>query len=85
MKPAMGVLTVEDILAMQELVRRLPVGDHVYGFAVDLVRRSRPSRPSNGDFINQMVTWGAGSSRLHLPGPRGESPRHFAGTLPRHH
>ncbi len=54
------VLTVEEILAMQDLVRRLPVGDHVYAFAVDLVRRSRPSRPSNGDFICQMVTWGAG-------------------------
>ena len=54
------VLTVEEILAMQELVRRLPVGDHVYAFAVDLVRRSRPTRPSNGDFISQMVTWGAG-------------------------
>jgi len=54
------VLTVEEILTMQDLVRRLPVGDHVYAFAVDLVRRSRPSRPSNGDFICQMVTWGAG-------------------------
>jgi len=54
------VLNAEQILAMQELVRRLPVGDHVYAFAVDLVRRSRPTRPSNGDFINEMVTWGAG-------------------------
>jgi len=54
------VLTVDDILTMQDLVRRLPVGDHVYGFAVDLVRRSRPTRPANGDFISQMVTWGAG-------------------------
>jgi MoxR-like ATPase len=54
------VLSAEDILAMQDLVRRLPVGDHVYEFAVDLVRRSRPARPANGDFINEMVTWGAG-------------------------
>ena len=38
------VLTVEEILAMQELVRKMPVGDHVYEFAVDLVRRSRPVR-----------------------------------------
>ncbi len=29
---------------MQELVRKMPVGDHVYEFAVDLVRRSRPDR-----------------------------------------
>ena len=54
------VLTVEDILAMQELVRKMPVGDHVYEFAVDLVRKSRPARVKNEDFIGQMVTWGAG-------------------------
>ena len=27
---------------------------------MDLVRRSRPARPANGDFISEMVTWGAG-------------------------
>jgi MoxR-like ATPase len=54
------VLTVEQILAMQTLVRKIPVGDHVYAFAVDLVRRSRPARIKNGDFIGQMVSWGAG-------------------------
>jgi len=54
------VLTVEDILAMQDLVRKMPVGDHVYEFAVDLVRRSRPARGNSEDFIGQMVSWGAG-------------------------
>src|SRR5579885_1485990 len=55
------VLTGEKILAMQELVRRIPVGDHVYEFGADLVRKTRPARGSNGDgFVSQMVTWGAG-------------------------
>jgi MoxR-like ATPase len=55
------ILPVEKILAMQDLVRRIPVGDHVYEFGADLVRRTRPVRGQNGDgFINQMVTWGAG-------------------------
>jgi MoxR-like ATPase len=54
------VLTVDDILTMQALVRRMPVGDHVYEYAVDLVRRTRPVRGSNGEFISQMVTWGGG-------------------------
>ncbi len=54
------ILTVDEIIAMQALVRRMPVGDHVYEFAVDLVRRSRPVRGKNGDFISQMVTWGGG-------------------------
>ena len=54
------VLAVEEVLAMQELVRKMPVGDHVYEFAVDLVRRTRPVRGSDGGFVNQMVSWGAG-------------------------
>jgi MoxR-like ATPase len=54
------VLTVEKILAMQALVRKVPVGEHVYEFGADLVRRSRPARGQNGEFIDQMLTWGAG-------------------------
>jgi MoxR-like ATPase len=54
------VLTVEEILAMQELVRKMPVGDHVYEFAVDLVRKSRPVRGKGAGYVNQMVAWGAG-------------------------
>ena len=54
------VLTVEEILAMQELVRKMPVGDHVYEFAVDLVRKSRPERGKGAGYIDQMVAWGAG-------------------------
>jgi len=54
------ILTAEKILALQELVRKIPVGDHVYEFGADLVRKSRPVRGKNGDFIGQMVSWGAG-------------------------
>ena len=54
------VMTVEKILALQELVRRVPVGEHVYEFGADLVRKSRPMRGGNDDFIGQMVSWGAG-------------------------
>jgi MoxR-like ATPase len=54
------ILSVEKILALQELVRKTPVGDHVYEFGADLVRKSRPMRGKNSDFIGQMVSWGAG-------------------------
>jgi MoxR-like ATPase len=54
------ILTVEKILALQELVRKIPVGDHVYEFGADLVRKSRPVRGKNSDFISRMVSWGAG-------------------------
>jgi MoxR-like ATPase len=54
------LLTVEELLAMQDLVRKTPVGDHVYEFAVDLVRKTRPGQDKNDGFISQMITWGAG-------------------------
>jgi MoxR-like ATPase len=54
------ILTVEELLAMQDLVRKTPVGDHVYEFAVDLVRRTRPAKEKNNGFVSEMVTWGAG-------------------------
>jgi MoxR-like ATPase len=54
------VLSVEEIVAMQDLVRKMPVGDHVYEFAVDLVRRTRPTRERGGGYVSQMVSWGAG-------------------------
>jgi MoxR-like ATPase len=44
---------------MQRLVRRVPVADHVYEFAVDLARYTRPL-PERAGYVNEMVNWGAG-------------------------
>jgi MoxR-like ATPase len=53
------VISTEEILTMQRLVRRVPVADHVYEFAVDLARHTRPS--ANGNvYVKEMVNWGAG-------------------------
>ncbi|MFN0061050.1 MAG: AAA family ATPase [Myxococcaceae bacterium] len=54
------VLTPENILSLQELVRRVPVPDHVVRHAVELVRRTRPKEPDAPSFIRQHVSWGAG-------------------------
>ena len=54
------VLSPERIIALQELVRRVPVPDHVVKYAVDLVRHSRPKEPGAPDFIEKYVAWGAG-------------------------
>src|SRR4029079_5815241 len=54
------VLTVEELLSMQDLIRKTPVGDHVYEFAVDLVRKTRPAKEKSNGFVSEMVTWGAG-------------------------
>jgi MoxR-like ATPase len=54
------ILSPERILALQELVRRVPVPDHVVRYAVELVRHTRPKEPGVPDFIAKNVSWGAG-------------------------
>ncbi len=52
------VVTKEEILAYQRVVRRVPVADAVTRYAVHLVRTSRPG-PGSPDFIRQYVNYGA--------------------------
>ncbi len=54
------LITGEKVLEFQELVQRVPVPDHIYDTAVDLVRLTRPNEPGTPDFIKKLVTWGAG-------------------------
>ena len=54
------LITGEKVLAFQALVQRVPVPDHVYDAAVDLVRLTRPAEATAPDFIKKWVTWGAG-------------------------
>jgi len=48
------------ILKYQELVERVPVPDHIYDLAVDLVRATRPASSDAPDFCQKLVSWGAG-------------------------
>jgi MoxR-like ATPase len=50
----------EKVMEFQDLVRRVPVPDHVYDTCVDLVRLSRPKAKDAPDWIRRYVTWGAG-------------------------
>jgi MoxR-like ATPase len=54
------VLTANDILTVQRIVRKVPVSDHVVDYAVNLVRATRPREKDTPDFINNWLTWGAG-------------------------
>jgi MoxR-like ATPase len=54
------VLSSEDILHIQKVLRKLPVSDHVVDYAVNLVRATRPKEPHTPGFINDWLTWGAG-------------------------
>ena len=53
-------LTGEDIINMQETVRRIPVGDHLFQYAAALTRATRPNESEAPDFVKQCVSWGAG-------------------------
>ncbi len=56
------VLSGEEILALQQLIRRVPVSEEVISFAVRLVRMTRPGTESSadGDHVGNFVSWGAG-------------------------
>ncbi len=54
------VLSGEDILALQRIVRKIPVSQHVVDYAVNLARASRPSDGTSPDFVRNYLTWGAG-------------------------
>ncbi len=50
----------EKIIAFQQLVRRVPVPDHLYDYAVEIVRKTRPGQPESPQWIKDTVGWGAG-------------------------
>ena len=54
------VLPGADILELQEIVRKVPVADHVTRFAVRLTRMTRREKGEVPDFIHEYVSWGAG-------------------------
>ncbi len=54
------VLTGQDIIELQRIVLRTPVPDHVYKYALQLSRSTRPRREGTPDYIDTWVSWGAG-------------------------
>jgi len=53
-------LTGEDIVKLQQIVRRVPAAEHVFQYARDLARATRPNQPEAPGFVNELVQWGAG-------------------------
>jgi MoxR-like ATPase len=58
--PLRKLIEGDQVLAFQELVRRVPVPDHVYDYVVNLVRRTRPPVATSPEWIKNWVSWGAG-------------------------
>ena len=58
--PLDTVLSGEDILAFQGMVKKIYVPKNVARYAVDLVRSTRPAESDAPDFVQNWVRWGAG-------------------------
>ena len=54
-----NIMTGNDIIQMQELIRQIPVSDNVYSYTVDLVNKTRPNSKEN-TIANKYLMWGAG-------------------------
>jgi MoxR-like ATPase len=52
--------SAKEILAVQDLIRRIPVADNVVEYAVKLVNSTRPNLDTASDFVKQYLDWGAG-------------------------
>ena len=51
-------LSADQIVALQHLVRRVPVPEHVFIHARDVVRSSRPNEPEATPLVKKCVAWG---------------------------
>jgi MoxR-like ATPase len=60
MQQLIKTLHADDIIAFQQLVRRVPVVDNVVEYAVQLVHKTRPNMPMASQQANQYLEWGAG-------------------------
>jgi MoxR-like ATPase len=54
------IISAQEILYFQELVRRIPIPDNVLRYAVTLATKTRPNTPSASAEINNYLAWGAG-------------------------
>ncbi len=54
------ILDRGEILKLQDLVRRVPVSDHVVNYAVNLVSKTRPNNNGAPKYIQDWISWGAG-------------------------
>ncbi len=54
------VLSAAEIQSLQQVVRQVPVADHVIRYALSIVRQTRIDHPGTPDFVDELVGWGAG-------------------------
>ena len=69
------IMTTDEIIYFQNLVRRVPVPDNVYEYAVTLVSRTRPNTDRAHEWSNKYLSWGAGprASQYLIIGAKGNA------------
>lgn len=60
-EPVRALFSGEDLLRFNKLVRKVPIAEDVARFAVRLSAASRPKREGTSDYVNEWVSWGAGT------------------------
>ncbi len=55
-----GLLSAEELINFQDLVRRVPVAENVIQYAVKVVALTRPTNGASPKFIKDWINWGAG-------------------------
>jgi MoxR-like ATPase len=56
-----ALFTGDDIISFHQLVRQVPIAEEMVRYAVRLAAASRPHQKGSPDFINDWVSWGAGT------------------------
>nr|MBS0037058.1 MoxR family ATPase [Saprospiraceae bacterium] len=54
------ILSAEQILEFQALIRKIPIADNVLEYAVSTVSKTRPQTPNAAPVVNDFISWGAG-------------------------
>ena len=54
------VLSANEILEFQRIVRKVPIADNVLEYAVRLATRTRPNTTNATSQVNEFISWGAG-------------------------
>ena len=57
---AASIVSIEEVLSIQQLIRKVPVTDNVIEYAVSLVGKTRPKSSKATDLVKKYVDWGAG-------------------------
>ncbi len=60
------VLSAEEILELQRIVREVPITDHVIRYALSLIRQTRVGESGTPEFVQDQLAWGAGTRAVQF-------------------